>query len=187
MISLGIYEDSAVTSDPEFHRRSAAERFFPPVVLSDGMIFQQGEKRRMLSPAGVEELEGALLKVEGSTACSRLQLRHLFARDVYIREIFMPVGEVIIGAEHTTEHFNTVLKGRASVIMEGEVHEIVAPCTFVSRPGVRKVLKIHEDCVWQTIHANPENITDTALIEKTLCVMSITHKAHFNGMQPAPE
>lgn len=157
----------------------------PPIRLADGMIFEQGEKKRLLGKEGIEELEGALLSVPGSTEC-RYELKHLFAPGVYIREIHMPEGEFIIGAEHTTEHFNTVLKGRASVIMEGELHHIQAPACFVSRAGVRKVLKIHEPCVWQTIHPNPTDSRDTAALEAGLCVMSETHRRHFEGMKPAP-
>lgn len=155
----------------------------PPIRLADGSLIQQGEKRNMLSRAGVEELEGALLKIEGSTECSRLRLSHHFAPGIYVREIFMPAGEFVIGAEHTSEHFNVVLTGRASIIADGEVVEVVAPATFVSRAGVRKVLQIHEDMIWQTIHANPENETDTTKLEANLCVMSATHKAHFEGMK----
>lgn len=157
----------------------------PPVRLADGSLIQQGEKRHMLSKAGVEELEGALLQVAGSTECSRLRLSHHFAPGIYVREIFMPAGEFVIGAEHTTEHFNVVLTGRASIIADGKVVEVVAPATFVSRAGVRKVLQIHEDMIWQTIHANPENETDTTKLESQLCKMSATHKAHFEGMMSA--
>lgn len=155
----------------------------PPIRLADGSLIQQGEKRHMLSKAGIEELEGELLKIEGSTECSRLRLSHHFAPGIYVREIFMPAGEFVIGAEHTTEHFNIVLSGRATIIAEGEVIEVVAPATFVSRAGVRKVLQIHDDMIWQTIHANPENETDTTKLESQLCTMSATHKAHFEGMK----
>lgn len=159
--------------------------YFPPVRLACGTEIQQGEKRHMLSKEGVEELEGELLKMEGSTECSRLRLSHHFAPGIYVREIFMPAGEFIIGAEHTTEHFNIVLTGKATIIADGEVVEVVAPATFVSRAGVRKVLQIHSDMIWQTVHANPENETDTAKLESKLCRMSATHKAHFEGMKEA--
>lgn len=160
------------------------------VVLSDGMTFAPGEKKRLLSRAGVEEMEGEMLKLNGSIHCTQIArdypMKHHFAPGVYIREILMPAGAFLIGAEHTTEHFNIVLSGRASVIIEEKVHEIVAPDIFVSRPGVRKVLKIHETMRWQTVHANPNNETDIAKFEATLCVMSATYRNHFAGMRPAP-
>lgn len=98
-------------------------------------------------------------------------LKHRFAPGVYLREIFMPKGTFIVGQRHKTEHFNVILKGRARVkIGENEVREIVAPATFVSGPGVRKVLFILEDMVWQTVHPTEEadlEVLENLLIEKT--------------------
>lgn len=161
--------------------------YLPPVRLADGTLIPQGEKKRLLSREGVEELEGALLHVPGSTTGERLKLIHRFEPGVYIREIHMPKGEFVIGAEHTTRHWNVIISGRASVIMEGEVHEIEAPHAFISNARVRKVLKIHEDCIWQTLHANPTEERDTAKLEASLCVMSESYKAHFSGMKPITE
>ena len=38
-------------------------------------------------------------------------LKHYFAPGVYLREIFMPAGSVVIGKIHKTEHFNIIQKG----------------------------------------------------------------------------
>lgn len=158
----------------------------PPVRLADGTLIPQGEKRHLLSREGVEELEGALLHVPGSTSAERLKLIHRFEKGMYIREIHMPKGEFIIGAEHTTRHWNAIIAGRASVIMEGAVHEIVAPHAFISEAGVRKVLSIHEDCIWQTWHTNPTDERDADKLEASLCVMSESYKAHFADMKGLP-
>jgi hypothetical protein len=87
------------------------------------------------------------------------EMKHSFAPGIYLREIKMFKGTVLIGYQHKTEHFNVVLSGRASVYMDGKVHQIVAPCYFKSDCGVQKVLHIHEDMIWFTIHANPSNET----------------------------
>lgn len=97
-----------------------------------------------------------------------MPLDHRFAPGVYLREIFMPAGTFVIGHEHKTEHFNIVLQGRATVMIDGVKHEIAAPHTFVSGPGVRKVLYIHEDMRWQTVHANPDEERDIASLEERL-------------------
>jgi len=93
---------------------------------------------------------------------------HFFAPGIYIREIFMPAGTMVIGRIHKTEHFNVLIEGRARVLIDGEVHELSAPCTFVSRSGVSKVLNVIENCRWQTIHANPENLNDVEVLESQL-------------------
>jgi hypothetical protein len=90
-------------------------------------------------------------------------LKHQFAKGVYFREIFMPAGTFVVGHEHKTEHFNVVLSGCAKVLMDGEVVDIIAPCVFVSKPGVRKCLLITEDMRWATIH--PTDETDIEKLE----------------------
>jgi quercetin dioxygenase-like cupin family protein len=127
--------------------------------------------------AKVESLEAELLKME-QVHCP---LEHRFAPGVYLREIFMPKGAFVIGHEHRTEHFNIVLRGKAVVMMEGQIHKIAAPSTFVSRPGVRKVLYIEEDCVWQTVHPTEE--TDLLKLERLLINHSATYIQHAADLE----
>ena len=49
------------------------------------------------------------------------------AQDIYLRELFAPKGYVIIGAKHSTEHFNICLSGSAIVLMGGKPVTVVAP------------------------------------------------------------
>lgn len=94
-------------------------------------------------------------------------LTHHFAPGVYLREIFMPAGAVVIGKIHKTEHLNLIERGSCSIVhADGTTERLSAPCTFVSRPGVQKVLYIHEDCVWKTIHPTPER--DLEALEREL-------------------
>lgn len=88
-------------------------------------------------------------------------LKHYFAPGVYIREIFMPAGAIVIGKIHKTEHFNIIQRGAVSLIDEkGERELLHAPHTFVSKAGVQKVLYIHEDTVWSTVHLTSERDLD---------------------------
>ena len=93
-------------------------------------------------------------------------VKHGFSNGVYLREIFMPQGSYVIGKEHTTQHFNIILKGSAYVMMNDDIHFITAPTTFVSEPGTRKVLYVIEDMIWQTVHPTKE--TDVDVLEETL-------------------
>lgn len=120
-----------------------------------------------LSPANehtatIEEVEAALLPLPQV----ELPLTHRFAPGIYLREISMPADTIVIGHEHKTEHFNIVLTGRALVLIDGETHTITAPCTFISKPGVRKTLYIIEDMRWQTVHPTEE--TDLEKLEALL-------------------
>lgn len=123
----------------------------------------------------VEALEQKLL-VDKSLVLPECSMEHRFSDGVYVREITMPTGAIILGAEHTTTHFNIVSKG-ACILVDldtGELIDIVAPCTFESKAGVRKVLYIVEECVWSTVHVTNE--TDVGKLESTLVVMSDVYK-----------
>lgn len=119
-------------------------------------------------------MEAVLLKVPQADC----PVTHRFAPGVYAREIFMPAGTVVVGHEHKTEHFNIISKGRASVRIGDAIEEIIAPCTFVSKPGVRKALFIKEDMVWTTIHVTEE--TDLQKLEDLLIVKSHQWLEHHN-------
>lgn len=88
-------------------------------------------------------------------------LKHYFAPGVYLREIFMPASSIIIGKIHKTEHLNIIERGSCSIYHEDGTQQLLqAPFTFVSKPGVQKVLYIHEDMVWKTIHVTHETDLD---------------------------
>lgn len=93
-------------------------------------------------------------------------VEHRFAPSCYIREIFMPKGSLVIGKIHLTEHFNIILKGRVTVATVDGVETYEAPYTFVSPPNIQKVVYMHEDCVWQTVH--PTEKTSPDEIEKDI-------------------
>jgi hypothetical protein len=110
----------------------------------------------------IENLERELLNLP-QVECP---LKHNFALGVYMREITMPAGSLIIGHEHLTEHFNVVLTGKARVMIDGVIEDLVAPCYFISKPNVRKVLYIVEEMKFATIH--PTDETSVEVLENTL-------------------
>ncbi len=114
----------------------------------------------------IEKAEEIMLKQEQV----EVPLHHAFAPGVYLRQVVMPKGSLVVGHEHKTEHFNIVLSGHASVMMNGEVQEIKAPSIFVSKAGVRKVLLIHETMIWATVH--PTSETNLEALEDQLVTKS---------------
>lgn len=91
-----------------------------------------------------------------------------FTEGLYLRTIKMPKGAFIIGKTHKTEHFNIVLSGSASVMINGQINFIEAPFIFVSKAGDKKVLMIHEEMLWATTHVTESTNVDE--IEKdTVC------------------
>ena len=103
---------------------------------------------------------------------AELPLVHRFTPGLYIREIFMPKGALVISLKHLTEHPFLVSKGHAAVLTENGVQQIKAPHCGITKPGTQRILYIHEDCVWTTFHVTNE--TDPVKI-----VAQVTEKPPF--------
>jgi len=94
---------------------------------------------------------------------------HNFADNVYTRTVFMKAGSLITGKIHKLEHVVIIGQGSASVISEEFGAKVIqAPMVFVSRPVVKRMLFVHEDMVWTTVHQNPTNTRDLDELEKLL-------------------
>lgn len=91
---------------------------------------------------------------------------HRFTPGIYIRTITMPAGSFIMGAVHRTEHENVLMCGKAQVMIDGIIETLEGPKMFVSKAGIRKVLFIHRDCVWFTVHPNPDDCRDVDELER---------------------
>lgn len=83
-------------------------------------------------------------------------LKHSFADGLYIREIFMPKGMITVSELHKKSYPYFVLKGDLSVIMPGGLMRIKAPYSGITEAGTKRVLYIHEDTHWITVHATDE-------------------------------
>lgn len=129
------------------------------------------------SRAELERAEGRMLQgIQPVTF-----LKHHFAPGIYVREIWMPAGAIILGHEHLTDHLNVVVSGKCMVRAEGAVRIISAgpsPVTFRSGASVRKALFILEDTTWMTVHENLNNQRDIPALENRLIRKSDTFKQH---------
>lgn len=91
---------------------------------------------------------------------------HHFGPSIYIREMVIPAGTLIIGKPHKTEHLCNMISGRMIVVNEdGERKELVAPCVFMAKKG-RKSAYIIETVRFQNIFSTDE--TDIAKLEAML-------------------
>ena len=91
---------------------------------------------------------------------------HHFGPNIYIREVVMPAGTVVVGKPHKTEHMCNMISGRMIVVNEdGEQKEVVAPAVFMANKG-RKTAYIIETVRFQNIFATEE--TDIEKLENML-------------------
>ena len=82
----------------------------------------------------------------------KIPLKHSFADGVYVREIFIPKGTLIVGKIHKHSHPNFLMKGEVSVMTEEGPRRLKAPLSMISPAGTKRVVYAHEDTIWITIH-----------------------------------
>ena len=91
---------------------------------------------------------------------------HHFGPNIYIREVVMPAGTVVVGKPHKTEHMCNMISGRMIVVNEdGEQMEVAAPSVFMAKKG-RKIAYIIETVRFQNIFSTNE--TDIDRLENML-------------------
>tara|TARA_R100001163_G_C5066982_1_gene205748 strand:- start:513 stop:1034 length:522 start_codon:yes stop_codon:yes gene_type:complete len=90
-------------------------------------------------------------------------LKHTFADGLYIREIFMPKGQVVTTGIHKQEHPYFVLKGDVSVLTDQGIQRIKAPYQGITKPGTKRLIYTHEDTVWITVHATEKESIEEVL------------------------
>lgn len=94
-------------------------------------------------------------------------LKHSFADGIYVREIFIPAGTVIVGKIHKHEHPNFLMSGTVDVVTENKGPErLIGPLSMISPPGTKRVLHAITDLVWITCHVNKTNTQDLDELEK---------------------
>jgi hypothetical protein len=93
------------------------------------------------------------------------QVTHHFSPGVYVRELFIPKGAILTGKIHRHAHLNIVPRGDISVLTEHGIKRVTGPCTLMSSPGIKRAGYAHEDTIWMTVHANPDDERDLAKLE----------------------
>jgi hypothetical protein len=117
--------------------------------------------------AKILSLEEKLGKLPGAKfGDDAFPLKHTFVDGMYIREIFMPKGSLLTSKIHKLAHPYFIIEGEVSVLTEKGVQRIKAPFAGITKPGTKRVIYIHEDCVWITCHSNPDNGKDLLKIEE---------------------
>jgi quercetin dioxygenase-like cupin family protein len=118
----------------------------------------------------IQVIEKELLTHE-QTNCS---VTHRFGPGIYIREVILPAGSVVVGHYHTHEHLNIMIAGRLALINEdGTSTELVAPYTFTAPKG-RKIAYVYETVLWHNVYATEE--TDLEKLEEMFFTKSDTFK-----------
>ena len=92
-------------------------------------------------------------------------LKHTFADGIYVRQMSMNTGSVVVGAIHKHLHVWFLLTGHITVATEDSTQDYVSPCYVVSTPGVKRVILANEESIFVNVHKNPTNTQDLDKLE----------------------
>ncbi len=119
----------------------------------------------------ITELEEAIISVQGTTGevmHKANPVKHTFAGGCYIREIYNPAHELIVTKIHKKEHPFFLMKGEMSILTEEGIQNIKAPYQGVTKPGTKRAIYTHEECIFITVHAT-ESTTIEDVEEEVVC------------------
>jgi hypothetical protein len=78
---------------------------------------------------------------------------HRFTPNMYIREVFVPAGTILTSEIHRHEHPHVLSMGKITM-WDGEGGEITisAPYCGITKANARRVVLVHENCIFTTFH-----------------------------------
>lgn len=94
-------------------------------------------------------------------------IEHEFVGALYVRTVHMPAGTLCVTCVHKHEHPYFVTAGRATVVTDTGRIELKAGHRGITAENTQRVLYVHEDCTWTTVHTVGEE-RDLERIEEHL-------------------
>lgn len=123
------------------------------------------------------DVEKWLMSMEGL----EIKPENIFSGGVYIRQITVPAGTLVVGKRHRHETCNILLKGEMSLYVGGGKPpvRIKAPFLFTSQPGVKKMAYCHTEVIFSNIH--PTDKTDLDAIEEEFIIPEKEYRLEHKG------
>lgn len=80
--------------------------------------------------------------------------KRYFCNGVYIKELLVPAGTLMVGKVHKTEHLVVMTCGDVSVMTPDKIFRLTGHNVFNSSAGMKRVGYFHEDTMWMNVHAS---------------------------------
>ena len=98
---------------------------------------------------------------EGSEQTAKeLPLEHFICNKTYTRQITLPKDMLLTGKVHNFDHVSILSKGDVSVMTDEGVTRIKAPATWISKAGTKRLIYVHEETIWATIHQSENTLVE---------------------------
>jgi hypothetical protein len=144
-----------------------------------GNIVKKNTETRLINKDFIEKvefLENTMLSIEDSRIAKgnsdMFPLKHSFSEGVYIREMFMPKGGLVVGKLYKISHTWFLLSGELEVATDEGGEYYIGPCYVNAPEGTKRVLYAVTDIVFVNVYPNPDNITDIDKLEDMLTCTS---------------
>lgn len=126
----------------------------------------------------IDAMEDSMRLEEDCVGPEAFELKHHFTGNgLYAREMILPKGTIIIGKIKKDEHISIISAGFVTEMTEAGIQHIKAPYTMVSLPGTKRVVIVHETCVWNTVHK-----TDETDIDKMVDVLAVNSHDDYTAL-----
>ena len=108
--------------------------------------------------------------------CPDALITHDFVKGIYIRQMDMKAGCLIVSAIHKHHHCWFLLTGHITVTTELGKQDFAAPCRVVSPSGIKRIIYANEPSLFINVHENPSNTKDLDEVEKN--TWAVTYKEY---------
>jgi len=131
------------------------------------IVLSRRKDIQLLQDLLIENADGENIEGDGENIVhsKNFPLKHTFADGIYIRQMDMQAGSVVIGAIHNHLHAWFLLTGSLAVVTEDTTEEFISPCYVLATPGSKRVIYALEDSIFVNVHKNPDNIKDIKKLE----------------------
>ena len=108
---------------------------------------------------------------------------HYHTPELYGRRIVVPTGVVFTTKVHKSDHIAVCLRGHITIVDEhGVKKDVMAPDVFITPKGTQRVIYVHDEVEWLTVHHCEEQEIDR--IEQALVCSTM---AEYNRLLEAPQ
>jgi hypothetical protein len=141
------------------------------VLIKDAVI----QTSNHVSREQVMQLESAMKELPDHIEPDECTVHH-FADGVYLRELFMAAGTVVVGKIHRTKHLTIICNGTVRITTDDGVKEVTGPAVFASDAGAKKAVYAITDATLMNPHPSEE--TDLAKLEEQFIAPSFEALEH---------
>ncbi len=122
--------------------------------------------RDIVTRGQVIAFENVIKQHPGHLTAEHFVTRHHFLPGIYMRELHIPKGMIVVGKIHKHRHISILAKGAIEVLIDGRIEVTTAPFMCMTSPGFKRIGMALEDTIWSTVHLT--NTIDVPTLEKEL-------------------